>query len=267
MPLVSDRCICLRRVEFSETSQILHLYTRQHGLLRVIAKGAHRRTKAGASNFDGGVDLLDVGESVFTHDLVRDLQTLTEWRLVDGHPQLRSSLRGLHLAMFTGELFANLFEEHDPQPALFDRFQSALSDFGTPRQEETFLALLLDLLRESGYLPELWTCVQCGGANLDRDAAFMSASRGGIVCRNCEGATPDRVPFDVRLLRLSQSILRLPRTNGSAQRLPRLTRHQTDPLNRILIDHVEQSLSKRLRLPKYVLAKSNAQPAHASSKA
>ena len=61
MPLVNDRCICLRKIEYSETSQILALFSRGHGLVRVIAKGAHRRTKAGASKFDGGVDLLDVG--------------------------------------------------------------------------------------------------------------------------------------------------------------------------------------------------------------
>src|SRR3712207_7995583 len=53
MPLVRDRCICLRRTEYSETSQILTLFAREHGIVRAIAKGAHRRTKAGASKFDG----------------------------------------------------------------------------------------------------------------------------------------------------------------------------------------------------------------------
>jgi hypothetical protein len=37
------------------------------------------------------------------------------------------------------------------------------------------------------------------------------------------------------------------------QRLPRLTRHQTDPINRLLADHVEHTLGKRLRLSRYVL--------------
>ncbi len=60
MPLVSDRCICLRKLDYSETSQILMLMSRDYGIIRVIAKGAHRKTKAGASRFDGGIDLLDV---------------------------------------------------------------------------------------------------------------------------------------------------------------------------------------------------------------
>src|SRR2546421_241409 len=49
MPLARDRCVCLRKVEYSETSQILTLFGREHGLMSVIAKGAHRTTKQGAS--------------------------------------------------------------------------------------------------------------------------------------------------------------------------------------------------------------------------
>ena len=86
----------------------------------------------------------------------------------------------------------------------------------------------------------------------DRDTVYTSASRGGVVCRNCEGATPDRVSMDGRLVRLAQSILKLPRTNGAALRLPRLTRHQTDPLNRVFAEHVEHTMGKRMRMPKYV---------------
>ena len=59
--------------------------------------------------------------------------------------------------------------------------------------------------------------------------------------------------IDTRLLRMAQSILRLPRADGATQRLPRLTRHQTDPINRLLAEHIEHTLGRRLRLPAYVL--------------
>ena len=42
MALLHDRCICLCKVEYSETSQILLLFSRDYGLQRVVAKGAHR---------------------------------------------------------------------------------------------------------------------------------------------------------------------------------------------------------------------------------
>lgn len=253
MPLCSDRCICLRKVEYSETSQILTLFTRQHGLMRVIAKGAHRATKAGASKFGGGIDLLDVGEAVFTLDLEKQLGTLTEWTLREGHLSLRRSLRAMYLAQYAAELVSFLIEEHDPHPELFDRLEQALFALPGAQVEEVFLAFQLDLMRETGYLAEWSTCVGCGAIISDREPAFFSPQRGGVVCRQCEAAVPDRLRVDNRLLRMVQLMMRLPRSDGSAQRLPRLTRHQTDPINRLLAGHVEHTLGRRLRLPRYVL--------------
>jgi DNA repair protein RecO (recombination protein O) len=246
MALVQDRCICLRKVEFSETSQILTLFAREHGLLRVIAKGAHRRTKVGASKFGGGLDLLDVGDAVFTHAPDRELPPLTEWLLREGFLGLRSNLRAIYLGEYAAELITHLIEEHDPHPELYDRLIAVLGDLNTPRQEQSFLAFELVLLRETGYLPHLDTCVACGAKLNDRDRAFVSPQRGGAICRNCEGATPDRSELDPRLLRLAQSLPRM-------ERLPQLTRYQTDPLNKMLSQHIEHTLSKRLRMPKYVL--------------
>ena len=253
MALAQDRCVALRKIEYSETSQILVLFSREHGLLRAIAKGAHRKTKAGASKFDGGVDLLDVGNAVFTFAPERELQTLTEWNLLDGHLDLRRSLRGMYLGQYAAELTSMLFEEHDAHPALYDRLEQTIGELATPRVEETFLSFELDLIRESGYMPELASCGECGLPVGDRDtAAFFSPDRGGVVCRNCEGAVPDRMEIDARLLRLIQGVLRL-HANGIAPRLPRLTREQTDPINRLVATHVEHTLGKRLRLPRYVL--------------
>src|ERR1043165_6503810 len=161
MPLSNDRCVCLRKVEYSETSQILTLFGRQHGLMRVIAKGAHRTTKAGASKFGGGIDLLNLADALFTDPTDRDLATLTEWSLRDGHLELRRNLRALYLAQYAAELVSLLIEEHDPHPDLFDRLQQILADLQTTRSEETFLAFQLALLRQTGYLAELCSCMQC----------------------------------------------------------------------------------------------------------
>jgi len=253
MGLVHDRCICLRKTEYSETSQILTLFSRTYGILRVIAKGAHRRTKAGASKFDGGVDLLDVGDAVFSHDPARELPPLTEWHLLEGHLELRGNLRGIYLAQYAAELVSRLFEEHDPHAELFDRLEAVLGELATARREEAFLAFELDMLRESGYLAELHHCAMCGNTINDATIAFFSPQHGGVICRNCEGSAPDRIQIDARLVRMLQSILKLPRSNGSIARLPQLTRHQTDPINRVLADHIEHTLGKRLKVTRYVL--------------
>jgi DNA repair protein RecO len=245
MPLSRDRAICLRKFEFSETSQILHLFCRRTGMIRVLAKGAHRRTKAGSSKFDGGLDLLDAGDCVFIEHSGRDLSTLTEWKLLDGHLGLRQSLPAILLGQALAEVFTGLLPEHDPHPRLWDRLRRTLPSMDGDLREGEFLALLLDIVEESGYLPDFEHCSNCGG-RLDERVAF-SPSRQGLICRNCEQSFADRQPVDGRLLRILPTLLRLPRVQGRVERLPKLLPAQTRPLIGLLLQLVEQVIQKPLQ--------------------
>ena len=247
MSLVQDRCICLRRLEYSETSQILTLLSRVNGLQRLIAKGAHRKTKAGASKFGGGIDLLELGDAVFTLRPDKDLATLTEWKLIDGHIELRRNLRGLYLGQYAAEMVGVLLEEHDPHPEVFDRLEQALGELATPRIEEAFVAFELDLLHHAGIEPQWSDCTHCGQAVKAAQGCAFSPAQGGVTCENCQGRFPDRVSLQPTLLEIVRTILRFP------ERLPRITRRQSDPLNRLLARHIEYTSEKRLRLASYVM--------------
>ena len=48
-------------------------------------------------------------------------------------------------------------------------------------------------------------------------------------------------------------ILKLPRLDGIPQRLPRLTRTQTDPVNRLLAEYMQYTLGRDLRVASYVV--------------
>ena len=54
MPTITDQAIVIRRWDFSETSQTVSLFTRDHGIVRGLAKGAKREK----GDFSGGLDLL-----------------------------------------------------------------------------------------------------------------------------------------------------------------------------------------------------------------
>ncbi|HEY0008174.1 MAG TPA: DNA repair protein RecO [Tepidisphaeraceae bacterium] len=245
MPIHRDRALCLRNIEYSETSQIVTLFGRRTGMFRTIAKGAHRRTKAGASKFDGGIDLLDVGDCVFIDHANRDLGTLTEWKQLSGQLSLHRSLRGMLLGQVLAEVLPSLLAEHDPHPELFDRLRATLPVLSTDRVEEHFVALLADVLSMAGYLPDLNACAQC-----DQPLAGFAAStpvRPGLLCRNCADAYPNRRELDPRLFRIVTTLLSLPRERGVAQRLPRLTRHQSDPLIDFFLGQIEQVSQRPLR--------------------
>lgn len=252
MPLRSDQCICLRRYEYSESSQILALLGREAGLFRVIAKGAHRRTKAGASKFDGGVDLLDIGQAVMTDPAAKDLATLTEWKLLDGNLDLRHAYRPLMLAQYAAEMTSLVLHENDPHPELFDLLHWLLKELPTARCEECFAAFQLELLRLTGFLPELSGCISCGRA-IDAGRVIFSPQLGGLVCATCPIPPGPRIQSDGRLIRILQTLLRLPHgADGIPQRLPRMTRAQTDPVNRLLAEYLRYTLGHELRASAFV---------------
>ena len=137
---------------------------------------------------------------------------------------------------------------------MFDMMERLLADLSTPAIEESFLAFELDLLREAGFMPELGICVSCGNRVGDRDGVYFSPRGAGSICGKCHGSIADRLPVDVRLLRLLRMI-QTPAGNGLVRRLPRLTRHQTDPVNQLLLQHIEHSLGRRPKSAYYILAK------------
>ena len=94
------------------------------------------------------------------------------------------------------------------------------------------------------------SCTSCGRDVSTTSAAHISFSsdRGGILCRTCEPSFPQRLTLNPRLL----GIMQLFTTTGTP-RLPILTRHQTDPINKLLAEYIEHTLGRRLRLPKYVI--------------
>ena len=58
---IKDTAICLRAVNYSETSQVVTLFTRDHGKVAAMARGS-RRTK---SSFDGSIEVFSLGEAMF----------------------------------------------------------------------------------------------------------------------------------------------------------------------------------------------------------
>lgn len=268
MPLICDRAICLRRHEWSETSQILSLLTEHHGLIRVVARGAHRTTKAGASKFDGGIDLLDEGDALFTDRVDKDLNTLAEWKLVDGHRGLRSGLRPLYLSLYLAEVVGALFEAQDPHPSVFARFRWTIDHLATPAAEEVAVAMVLDALLEGGLAPELAGCVVCQRSIYHDRAAFVSAEQGGVVCRRCERGVPDRIAVDPRAITLASHVARLPRNaDGSVEALPRLTRRDVDPIHTILARHIEHNVGHGLRLARRIAGRGAVAPARVAARA
>src|SRR3954453_6469120 len=108
--------LVVRGTDWSETSRITTLFTREFGKVRALAKGG-RRLK---SNFDSAFDLLSVCRVVFLRKAHGGLDLLTEAQLAERFPALREDLQALYAGYYVAEFPADGPQAYDPPPPLFD---------------------------------------------------------------------------------------------------------------------------------------------------
>jgi DNA repair protein RecO (recombination protein O) len=246
--LTKDQAICIRAIDYSETSQVVTLFARQAGKVRAIAKGSKRPKSA----FDGPLEVLSFGAIVFSGSQEDKLATLTEFQPQPVQGQLRRNLQALHSALFASELLNALTDEYDPHPGLFDQFRQFLQDLedgkvGSERRDILVRLILLQLvlLHEVGLRPILNACANCKRPfGPDWREGYFSLSAHGLVCRDCEMSFPDKV-------RLS------PKAAGSlndVQRLAAADERTLDEIERLLIRYFTHLLGHPPKTAKHVLA-------------
>jgi DNA repair protein RecO (recombination protein O) len=148
---ISDEpAFVLHRYDWSESSLILEVFTRHHGRVALVAKGA----KKPSSNFRPVLLPLQPLEVAFGGDgEIRTLKS-AEWAGGQVMPTGGALLSGYYM----NELVLRLLARDDPHAQLFDAYAAAVSVLGSEHGEALEPALRafeLLLLREIGLLPSL----------------------------------------------------------------------------------------------------------------
>jgi DNA repair protein RecO (recombination protein O) len=240
--------LVLRTTDWSESSRIATLWSREFGKVRVLAKGG-RRLK---SNFESALDLLTLCRIVFLRKSSGGLDLLTEAQVVERFPRLRTNLAALYSAYYLAELLSDWTEDFDPHPTLFDEALATLQTLGEP-SVSTGLRLArfeMVLLRELGYSPTLTECAACGqssGATVEDRELVFSPAAGGILCPACRRKHRDGRPLSrpawQALKSLSEQSEAWPGTGEPAVRAE---------VRMILNDYVTYLLGRRPRLMPYL---------------
>ncbi len=246
MPPENALGLVLRTTDWSDTSRIATIWTRELGKVRVLAKGGRRLR----SNFESALDLLTLCRIVLLRKSSGGLDLLTEAQVVRRFPGLTTRLPALYAAYYVAELLADWTEENDPHPHLFDEALAALGDLAEPAGGEAVGLRVsrfeLVLLRELGYSPLLDVCAACHARVAGNDTTF-SASAGGVVCAACAPRQRDRRPLSAACL----EALRQLSASGDAWRRPwgDAVRAELRPL---LGGYITYLLGRRPRLLPYL---------------
>lgn len=234
MPAEKTDAIVIRLADFSESSKVVTMFTRDFGKLAALAKGAKRLK----GPFEAALDLLTECRVVFLRKSTAGLDLLTEAQLISRFRPIRSDLTRLYAAYYVAELLDGLTEDYDPHPELYAAASDVLRRLegdGDPR-----LALLhfeLNLLREIGHLPEFDTCSLCHQPVRLAQGARFWVSQGGLICAAC--GHPDYQHTEIHggtvaILQRLASDANWTRLSASPQQLRELRRTLTSAISRVL---------------------------------
>ena len=188
MAALSDQAICLRRIDYSENSQVLVVLTRRHGKQRLIAKGIKRAKKGQVAV---GVDLLELGQVGYLPrpQSADALGVLTEWKQSDNFAGLRLCLLSLYAGQYAVEVTTMLTEDDDPHPALFDALAELLAALANAQPPvQSLVRFQAVLLKQVGFMPRLDSCVSCSRRPPWPEPVYLTAHEGGLLCPDCEPA-------------------------------------------------------------------------------
>ena len=182
----------LRSFRFAEADRVLHLYSSERGRVGAIAKGV-RKTK---SRFGARLEPFSHVE-LMLHQGSGELHTVTGASLVAAHRATREDPYRLSVGLVGAEAMLRLFVEEEQNERAFEaltRFLDAVDAIpagsrGQASLDPVALAFQLKLLWLSGYVPQLESCVECGG--VDELVGYL-ARAGGAVCTAC---APDETVF------------------------------------------------------------------------
>jgi DNA repair protein RecO (recombination protein O) len=142
--LEDEPAFVLHSYPFRETSLIVEVFSRQHGLLPLVARGA-RRPKSALRGLLMSFQPLSL--SWFGKNELRTLHS-AEWQ--GGQPQLQGT--ALLCGLYLNELLLNLMARDDPHEQLFEYYQLTLQRLAhSSDHAATLRCFEKHLLQELGY--------------------------------------------------------------------------------------------------------------------
>ena len=202
--LIKTQALILESIRWHESSKIVSLYTRQEGLLKVIARGALRKK----STFAGRLETLNVVQCVISQKETRDLQILTQADILEPFGALKEDLHRLPYGLAIAELLKKVFEKGHKDEIFFDFLLTMLHAIEvSPQPEIVFWYFLLKFVSFLGFKPDLRACLSCGRTDFPKGGWFVF-KEGALLCPDCNGSVELSIHLtapDIQFLRKLQA--------------------------------------------------------------
>jgi DNA repair protein RecO len=244
--------LCLRRLDYSDTSQVASFLTPGAGRQSFMAKGVWRAPKRGIRC---AFELLGRYELIYTERRYGSLLNLTGRSLLEGFLGLRQSLDRILCGYYAAELSLDFTAEDQPCAEFYELVLESLRRFETG-QNLGLSVLLLEIgaLKEYGSCPAFDACAECDRKLALSGRLLFSPSNGGPLCQECgrrmyQEPTAYAFPVDARKLALLSELASQPPTRPERVSVEP---EQIAEASRILRLQMRYLLGKELRMWKHL---------------
>lgn len=176
MEIVKVKGIIISERNYSETSKLLDIFTKEYGIIGVIAKGAKRLKsplRSVTSKLTYAEFQINYKEGKLSNLICADV--------LNPFNEIKKDLLKISYSSFLLELTSGVAKQTSEEK-LFDILESALLKI-----EEGYDPMIITNILELKYLdflgikPELDSCAVCGSTKI----LTVSTNKGGFVCSNC----------------------------------------------------------------------------------
>lgn len=180
MKSVTDDAVVVGLMDYREADRIVTFFTRDHGRLSGIARGARRSVK----RFGGALELFARLNVSFAP--ADGMVAISDVDIVSIFPTIRTTLAGIAQGGYACELVAAMAPERLVNQRLFRLLVTYLEHLDTGSfhgSDRHFFEM--NLLNILGYRPPIENCRICGAPLLETGGVWSGGGDDGITCNAC----------------------------------------------------------------------------------
>ncbi len=185
MPIQKTPAIVLRAFPLREAHKIITFYTPDFGKVKAVAYGV----KSPKSRLSGSLELLNHGMLFFNYRENRELQSLSNFEMIEGFDGIRTDFTRITYGCYFAELVDAMALEGDANPAIFNLLRNTYHVL-TDTEDVRLLARVFEIkfLDLVGYAPQLSQCAYCDSVpeNAGATTRLFSVPHGGLLCTKCQ---------------------------------------------------------------------------------
>ena len=194
MKIESIEGIIISETNYSESSKILNVMTKEHGLIGVISKGC-RNMKSKLRSVSRKL----IYGTIHIYYKPNGLSTLIGIDVINSFSKIIMDLEKISYASFVLDLTYQVIKQNE-DTEIFDLLKYTLIKIDEGLNPHALTNILeLKLLDYLGVTPNIDSCSNCGS---DKSIVTLSSDSGGYICKNCYNNEPLVSEKTIKMIRM-----------------------------------------------------------------